>query len=186
MEDRKVQIIECAIEQFNKNGIQAATISQIAQAVGISKGTLYYYFPSKLELVDTCFEYVKENAARMTLSKIDYSAEPEKVIKDLVKYSLIWPLEKQGEMEFLDKYIAQNFNDENSFNLFSFNLFEENVNGKKMKEVTKDCPPKLMNFLIGDILTSVSKFVTVYPKYEGNPKFIETISQMVWDLVSKK
>ncbi|MFZ7120511.1 MAG: TetR/AcrR family transcriptional regulator [Eubacteriaceae bacterium] len=185
MGENREQIIESAIALFNKNGIQGATISQIAKAVGISKGTLYYYFRTKSELLDTCFDYVKKNAIRITLNRIDYSLTPKDVIYDLVKHALTWPLEKPGEMEFLDKYISHHFNEEKSFNLFSFNLFDNEIGGERMSLVVKDCPLTLVNFLIGDILTSVVKFVRIYPQYQGDEKFLETISKMIWDMISK-
>lgn len=44
-------IREAAIALFMENGIHATSLHDIAQAANLSKGTLYYHFPSKNSLV---------------------------------------------------------------------------------------------------------------------------------------
>ena len=52
LKDRRDQIIDAAIEVFGSKGLDAATVDEIAQAAGISKGTIYLYFKSKDEIFD--------------------------------------------------------------------------------------------------------------------------------------
>jgi TetR/AcrR family transcriptional regulator len=40
-------ILEAALEVFSRNGFRGSTIDQIAEAAGMSKPNLLYYFPSK-------------------------------------------------------------------------------------------------------------------------------------------
>ncbi|MFC3745228.1 TetR/AcrR family transcriptional regulator [Paenibacillus sp. GCM10012306] len=49
-EERKKQILKSALPLFVENGLQATTISEIAKAAGMSKGLIYNYFESKVEL----------------------------------------------------------------------------------------------------------------------------------------
>jgi AcrR family transcriptional regulator len=49
--ERKLQIIEAALEVFAQNGFHKASISEIAKEAGISKGLLYNYFQDKEELL---------------------------------------------------------------------------------------------------------------------------------------
>lgn len=50
-EKKKVAIIQAASLLFVKQGIKQTSLSDIARAVGISKGTLYYYYSSKNDLI---------------------------------------------------------------------------------------------------------------------------------------
>lgn len=50
--ERRSQILDAAIEVFGNKGLDIATVDEIAQAVGISKGTIYLYFKSKDEIFD--------------------------------------------------------------------------------------------------------------------------------------
>jgi AcrR family transcriptional regulator len=52
----KERILETADRLFYQRGIRAAGVDTIAAEVGISKRTLYNYFPSKEELIDAYLE----------------------------------------------------------------------------------------------------------------------------------
>ena len=46
-EMRKQRILDGALEVFKSNGLDGATMDEIAQKSGFGKATLYYYFKSK-------------------------------------------------------------------------------------------------------------------------------------------
>lgn len=50
-EKKKLAIIQAASLLFVKQGIEQTSLAGIARAVGISKGTLYYYYSSKNDLI---------------------------------------------------------------------------------------------------------------------------------------
>jgi AcrR family transcriptional regulator len=49
-EERPQQIIDAALEIFGERGLAAARLEDIAKRAGLSKGTIYLYFPNKEEL----------------------------------------------------------------------------------------------------------------------------------------
>src|SRR6478735_7625533 len=49
-EDRPRQILTAALEVFGERGLAAARLDDIAKRAGLSKGTIYLYFPNKEEL----------------------------------------------------------------------------------------------------------------------------------------
>ena len=49
-EDRPSQIIKAALEVFGECGLANARLQDIAERAGVSKGTIYLYFPNKEEL----------------------------------------------------------------------------------------------------------------------------------------
>src|SRR4051812_22515814 len=46
-EERPAQILEAAFEVFAEHGLAAARLDDIAKRAGVSKGTIYSYFPNK-------------------------------------------------------------------------------------------------------------------------------------------
>ena len=50
-EERKNQILDAAMETFSKVGFHKARMSDIAETSGLSKGSLYWYFESKNDLI---------------------------------------------------------------------------------------------------------------------------------------
>lgn len=57
-EERKNQIIDAAIKVFNKLGFHNARMDDIVDESGLSKGTLYWYFKSKDEIIINVLEKV--------------------------------------------------------------------------------------------------------------------------------
>lgn len=49
-DERPQQILEAAFHVFGKRGLHRATLDDVARAAGITKGTIYLYFPSKAGL----------------------------------------------------------------------------------------------------------------------------------------
>lgn len=57
------RIMQCALKAFSQKGYSAATMDEIAEAVGLSKPAVYFYYPSKEKL----FSAVLENPVGFTL-----------------------------------------------------------------------------------------------------------------------
>ena len=48
--ERPKEILEAAFEEFSRNGYAAATLEQVAERAGVTKGTIYVYFENKEHL----------------------------------------------------------------------------------------------------------------------------------------
>ena len=57
------QILEAALDLFAVNGYEATSISQLADAVGIRKASLYSHFANKQDILDTVVETVLKGYA---------------------------------------------------------------------------------------------------------------------------
>ncbi|MDR1095035.1 MAG: TetR/AcrR family transcriptional regulator [Spirochaetaceae bacterium] len=55
-EERKSEILDAAEKLFAAKGYEAATVNSILEAVKIAKGTFYYYFKSKENVLDALIE----------------------------------------------------------------------------------------------------------------------------------
>jgi len=59
-EERKNQILDAAKDTFSKVGFHKARMSDIAESSGLSKGSLYWYFDSKNDLINKLLTRVFE------------------------------------------------------------------------------------------------------------------------------
>ena len=59
-EERKNQILDAAMETFSEVGFHKARMSDIAESSGLSKGSLYWYFESKNDLINNLLARVFE------------------------------------------------------------------------------------------------------------------------------
>lgn len=72
--DKRRQIIDGACRVFLDHGFDAASMSAIARAAGVSKGTLYVYFKSKEDLFEAIIEQQRRHQAEQ-IFKLDETVE---------------------------------------------------------------------------------------------------------------
>ena len=61
------EILETALELFSVKGYEATSVSQLADAVGIRKASLYSHFESKQEILDALVQEILEEYDRHSL-----------------------------------------------------------------------------------------------------------------------
>lgn len=57
-EERPKQILTAALEVFGERGLAGARLEDVAKRAGVSKGTIYLYFPNKEELFREMVRYI--------------------------------------------------------------------------------------------------------------------------------
>lgn len=70
-ETTRMQIITCATELITQKGVYNTSLADIAKTVKMSKGTLYYYYPSKEHLINDIAEQHLGNITNVLISWID-------------------------------------------------------------------------------------------------------------------
>jgi len=106
--EAKMKILEASLELFSKYGYEATSISQIADALGVKKASLYSHFASKQEIYDTLVDALDEYYEKNSLfSKAQIEALLD---KDEINYSVEYQVEKvKSQIKFLlnDKRVRQ-------------------------------------------------------------------------------
>ena len=69
--DKRRQILDGALAVFMARGFDAATMSDIAAAANVSKGTLYVYFEDKEHLFVALIERERESQKRAAFEALD-------------------------------------------------------------------------------------------------------------------
>ena len=71
----RVDILKSAAKAFRRLGYHGATVEQIAAALHMKKGNLYYYFKNKEEILFACHQYSLDRLTQL-LDEIDRSGLP--------------------------------------------------------------------------------------------------------------
>jgi AcrR family transcriptional regulator len=71
----RVDILKSAAKAFRKLGYHGATVEQIAAALRMKKGNLYYYFKNKEEILFACHQYSLDQLTTL-LEEVQRSAAP--------------------------------------------------------------------------------------------------------------
>jgi TetR/AcrR family transcriptional regulator len=64
----RARILEAAVQEFSSNGLAGARTEQIAEAAGVNKALLYYYFSNKQALYDAALETVAQRVVSSSLA----------------------------------------------------------------------------------------------------------------------
>jgi TetR/AcrR family fatty acid metabolism transcriptional regulator len=68
-EERRIQILETALQFFAEQGYYNTKMSDIADQLGLAKGTIYWYFDSKEDLFNRTFRHEFEKLAQPMFEK---------------------------------------------------------------------------------------------------------------------
>ncbi|UOM37268.1 TetR/AcrR family transcriptional regulator [Acuticoccus sp. I52.16.1] len=80
---KRKEILSGARRVFRAQGFAGASMDKIAQAAGVSKGTLYVYFRNKEELFAALVLVDRRDAAERMFQAEDLDADPRAVLLDL-------------------------------------------------------------------------------------------------------
>ncbi len=99
-EKNRAMILEAALEVFSQHGFRGATLDQIAQAAGLSKPNVLYYFPSKeaihkellAGLMDTWLEPLEalDDAGDPVAELLDYVERKLEMSRDMPRESRLF------------------------------------------------------------------------------------------------
>ncbi len=105
------KIINAATRLIMQKGARQTSLSDISKEVGISKGTLYYYYPSKSELI---FDITNRHMHQVTqdllswVQNIKEDIPPQKILQ--IVYSALLKVEKRGVLHLYLIQEAVSFN----------------------------------------------------------------------------
>lgn len=88
-EERKDQILDAAGEVFAEKGVYEARMDDVAQKSGLSKGTLYWYFNSKDDILIAIFERMFVREFRKLAKIRDSSGTASEKIIAFTQYALV-------------------------------------------------------------------------------------------------
>lgn len=99
--ERRNEILDVAERLFSTKGYEKCTVNNILDVVGIAKGTFYYYFKSKEEVLDSIIHRVTEmvvERVEMVASNPDLSP-----VEKLINAILSMRVESEVDNEFMER-----------------------------------------------------------------------------------
>jgi AcrR family transcriptional regulator len=82
--DRRTEILKSAAAAFRRRGYHGASVDEIASALNMTKGNLYYYFANKEEILFACHEYSLDKLLTLMDEVRADTATPEVKLRRLV------------------------------------------------------------------------------------------------------
>jgi AcrR family transcriptional regulator len=82
--EKRVEILRSAASAFRRRGYHGASMEQIADALQMTKGSLYYYFRNKEEILYFCHDYSLDILLRLLDEVESQASPPEERLRRLI------------------------------------------------------------------------------------------------------
>lgn len=101
--ERREQILEGLFAAMARDGTRGASITEVAEAAGIARGALHYYFESKDEIREALMSrlgdgYIKALENAMDKTKAQPEAGPNAALRALIRYHFRGDARKNEEL----------------------------------------------------------------------------------------
>ncbi|MCU1647246.1 MAG: hypothetical protein JWN03_7521 [Nocardia sp.] len=90
-DERRAQILACAIDMFGERPYAAVSTAELAQRAGVARGLINHYFGNKRDL------YLAVVRRMVTLPRLDNMLVPSGNVRERVEASVSWLLDTIGE-----------------------------------------------------------------------------------------
>lgn len=186
MNEKEQKILDAALKLFVERGFHGTSTAEIAKTAGVATGTLFHYFKTKEDLIDSLYIYTKESV----LEEIDGDYDTNKTFKENVKS--LWlklvcigikdPYRFNFILTFHCSPYITTFTKERIENKF-IELLEVYKKGFMENEIKEVYDELLIDYLWGTIFNTVMHF-DKYPE-KMNKENIELSFELFWDGISK-
>lgn len=107
-DQKREAIIEAALKRFAHFGVAKTTMNEIAGDLALSKASLYYYFPDKINLYAAVLKSISEDNARREAGVLEKESDPHKAVAMYLEKRTDFIIKYHHILEFLKTYSPMN------------------------------------------------------------------------------
>ena len=107
--DKQEAILATALALFTERGFFGTPTSLISKEAGVATGTLFFYFKTKEELIDTLYRRVKSEAAQAMNRGIDEETTARAKLLRLGHNAIGWGIENPKKLKFMEQFAHSPF-----------------------------------------------------------------------------
>ena len=107
--DKQEAILENALRLFTERGFAGTPTSLISKEAGVATGTLFFYFKTKEDLIDTLYRRVKSEAAQEMSRGIDKEKSAKAKLRRLGRNAAGWGMKNPAKLKFMEQFAHSPF-----------------------------------------------------------------------------
>ncbi|MCT4613212.1 MAG: TetR/AcrR family transcriptional regulator [Clostridia bacterium] len=127
-------ILQTSLKLFNEYGFHGTPTSKIAKEAGVSNGSLFNYFPTKVELINTLYLEIKTDLSAYIKKNYNEELDFKEKIKQVWVGLVLWGIENPDKFKFKESFSHSTYIDammlekiEETFK-FAYEVFLEGFN----------------------------------------------------------
>lgn len=107
--EKQEAILETALRLFTERGFAGTPTSLISKEAGVATGTLFFYFKTKEELIDTLYRRVKSEAAGAMGRGLKSEKGAKAKLRRLGRNAVSWGIENPAKLKFMEQFAHSPF-----------------------------------------------------------------------------
>ena len=186
MNEKKQSILDASLRLFVENGFHGTSTAEIAKTAGVATGTLFHYFKTKEELINSLYLHAKGGMLNEISGKYDDKISFKENIKSLWLKFIYFGINNPYMFQFIlifhsSPYITSLTKEqvENRF-VELLDVYKKGIEKQKIKLVYSEL---VLDYFWGNVYSTVSHF-RKYPE-KLNEENIEMAFELFWDGISK-
>lgn len=188
LENKRERILLAARRLFVKQGFHSTPTSAIAREASVANGTLFHYFNTKEELINTLFKETINSFFAITTAGVDNEKNIKRKLRLLWYNTVKWALNRPQEFLFIQQYsnspfISQLTQDEISEHGV---LYTDLIDQGKDKGILKDIPTDLMYQLITHQIYGIIIYLFQHKEFRNNSTYLSMAFEFYWDSITEK
>ena len=180
--DKQEAVLSTALRLFVERGFFGTPTSLISKEAGVATGTLFFYFKTKEELIDTLYLRVKAEAAAAMCRGLDEETDTASRLRLLWRNAVEWGIKDPEKMQFMEQFAHSPFvstsAQEEGMSRFAF--MADLVRDGVREGILRNIDQKLLFCMMASALASVISCVAAAETEDERERFMEQGMAVVW------
>jgi AcrR family transcriptional regulator len=181
--DKQEAILKTALRLFTERGFFGTPTSLISKEAGVATGTLFFYFKTKEDLIDTLYLRVKAEAAEAMCRGLDLEPDAKAKLYHLGRNAVAWATEHPEKMKFMEQFAHSQFvsttAQEEGMSRF---LFLQDLISEGIREGSvRDYDPGLLIFMMASSLSGLAAWVAAAGSSAEREAAIDQGMAFIWN-----
>ena len=104
--DKRTAILEAALKLFTERGFHGTSTAQISKEAGVATGTLFNYFPTKEDLINSLYFEVKGQLSHSMGKEIEAQSTFQDKLRKIWSNLVKWGVDNQAEFLFVGQFCS--------------------------------------------------------------------------------
>jgi AcrR family transcriptional regulator len=106
IKDKRTAIMEATLKLFTERGFHGTSTAQISKDAGVATGTLFNYFPTKEDLINSLYFEVKGDLSQAMGKDIDAESTFQDKLRKIWSNLVKWGIDNQDEFLFVGQFCS--------------------------------------------------------------------------------